>query len=277
MAAIGQARPAGPARPGSGVRTPIFVLGIALALGAFLLMLTFGLIFAGRIQTGGTTGVVVAQLQIDPRTPITANMLTVSTIPNSAVPPQAFLRVADVIGSFAVVTINKGEPITANLVSADPDLINPSSSTSYLPIPQGYTAMTIPTGEQQGVAGYPAQGDHIDVIATVNTGQFSSVSPRVVVLTVFTNLYVLRVGPQSVVPRQGQPQGVASSLTVLLTLCDAQYLDWLLTNATLKYALVSYKDYGTLPTGPDPSCPSTASPALIGPSEVQARWNFARP
>lgn len=274
MAAISQARPG---QPATRVRTPIFILGVALALGAFLLMLTFGLIFAGRIQTAGTTRVVVAQQAIDPRTPITVDMLTLSAIPNSAVPPRAFLRAADLTGFFAVVAIDKGQPITANLVSSDPDLINPSSSTSYLPIPQGYIAMTVPTGEQQGVAGFVAQGDYIDVIATVNTGQFASASPRVVTLTVFKDLYVLRVGPQSVVPRQGQPQGVSSSLTVLLTLCDAQYLDWLLTNATLKYALESYKDYRPAPTGPDPNCPSTASPALIGPSEVEARWNFARP
>jgi pilus assembly protein CpaB len=271
MAAIGQTRPAPPA---SKVRTPIFVLGIALALGAFLLMFTFGLIFAGRIQTGGTTLVIVAQQPIDPRTPITADMLTSSAIPNSAVPPQAFVRVADVTGSFAVVPIYKGEPITANIVSANPDLINPNSA--FLPIPQGYIAMTIPTGEQQGVAGYIAQGDYIDVYATVNTVQFSSAS-KVVTLAVFNNLHVIRVGPQSVVPRQGQQQGVSSSLTVIVTPCDAPYLDWLLTNATLKYVLKSYKDYGTLPSGPDPNCPLTAPSALIGPSEVEARWNFTRP
>jgi Flp pilus assembly protein CpaB len=272
MAAIGQARPA---QPASGVRTPIFILGVALALGAFLLMFMFGLIFAGRVQGGGTTRVIVAQQAIGPRMPITADMLTSSAIPNSAVPPQAFLRVADLTGYFAVVPIYKGEPITANIVSANPDLINPSSS--YLPIPPGYLALTLPTGEQQGVAGFIAQGDYIDVIATVNTAQFSSVNPRVVTLTVFKDVYILRVGPQSVVPRQGQPQGVASSLTVLLTLCDAEYMDWLLTNATLKYALESYHDYRPGPTGPDPNCPSTAAPALIGPSEVQARWKFARP
>ena len=273
MAAIGQARPA-PA--GSGVRTPIFILGVALSLGAFLLMFAFGLIFAGRIQTAGSTQVVVAQQAIDPRTPLSADMLTVTSISNSAVPPRSFLRVNDLTGYFAVVPIYKGEPITANLVSANPDLINPSSGTSYLPIPQGYVAMTVPTGEQQGVAGFIAQGDFIDVIATVNTAQFSPTSPKVAVLTVFKALYIVRVGPQSVVPRQGQPQGVASSLTVLMTLCDAQYLDWLLTNATLKYVLTSYKDYAIVPTGPDPNCPSTAAPALIGPTEVQARWNFAR-
>jgi hypothetical protein len=63
----------------------------------------------------------------------------------------------------------------------------------------------------------------------------------------------------------------------MLTICDAAYMDWLLTNATLKYALVAYKDYQALPTGPDSNCPSTAAPALIGPSEVEARWNFTRP
>jgi pilus assembly protein CpaB len=240
-------------------------------------MFTFGLIFAGRIQTGGTTQVVVASQAIDPRTPITADLLTVSAIPNSAVPPRAYLRVADLAGYFAVVPIYKGEPITANIVSANADLINPSLGTSYLPLPQGYTAMTIPTSELQGVAGYPAQGDEIDVIATVNTAVFSPVSPKTVVATVFKNLYIIRVGPQSVVPRQGQPQGVASSLTVMLTICDQEYLVWLLNNVTLKYALVSYKDYRwtSPPTGPDPNCPSTASP-LIGPSDIEARWNFLR-
>jgi Flp pilus assembly protein CpaB len=274
MAAIHQIRPT---PPPNRVRTPIFVVGVALALGAFLLMLIFGLIFAGRIQTGGTTQVVVASQPIDPRTPITADMLTFSAIPNNAVPPRAFLRIADLTGYFAAVQIYKGETITPNIVGTNPDLINPGSSTSYLPLPEGYTAMTIPTGELQGVGGYPAQGDEIDVIATINTQQFSSVSPKTVVATVFKNLYIMRVGPQSAVPRQGQPQGVASSLTVMLTICDQEYLVWLLTNATLKYVLVSYKDYRwtSPPTGPDSNCPSTASP-LIGPTEVQARWNFAK-
>ncbi len=273
MASITQSRPT---QPGSGVRTPVFILGVALALGAFLLMFTFGLIFAGRIQTGGTTRVIVAAQPIDPRTPITPDMLTSAAIPNSAVSPQTFTSISALTGYFAVVSIYKGEPITANIVSANPDLINPSSGTSYLPIPTGYVAMTIPTGEQQGVAGYPAQGDFIDVIATVNTGQFGAASPKTVSLTVFRSLYVLRVGPQSVVPRQGQPQGVSSSLTVLLTQCDAEYLDWLLANATLKYTLVSYKDYGTLPTKADPTCSSAAAPALIGPDEVNSRWQFKR-
>lgn len=269
MAAIGQARPA----PASGMRTPLFVTGVALALVAFLLMFAFGMVYAGRVQSPGQTRIVVAQKAIDPRTPITPDLLTLTAVPNTAVPPKPFLRADDLTGYYAVVEINQGEPITANLVASNPDLI--SDRSSFLPIAQGLVAMTLPTGEQQGVAGYIGQGDYIDVVATVNTSQFSPVNPRTVVRTVFTNLYVLRVGPQSVVPRQGQPQGLASSITVELSLCDAQYLNWLLVNATLRYLLVSYHDYGSAPKA-DPSCPSTAAPAMIGPAQIDARWNFSK-
>ena len=135
-------------------------------------------------------------------------------------------------------------------------------------------ALTLPTSEQQGVAGFIAQGDYIDVIATVNTQLFSSVNARQVTRTVFTSVYILRVGPQSVVPRQGQGQGLSSSVTVLMSLCDAQYMDWLLSNASLKYALLSYHDYTKEQAPPDSACPSTTAPGLIGPAQVQGRWGF---
>lgn len=272
MAAISQSRPA----QAAGIRTPLFILGTALALFAFLAMFAFGLFFAGRIQTGGTTRIVVAQKDIDARTPITPDLLTFSSVPNSAIPPKVFLRFNDLSGYFASVTIFQGEPVTANLVSVNGDLLAGSSPSSYLPIPQGFVAMTLPTGEQQGVAGYIAQGDYIDVLATVNTSQFSLSNPRTVTKTVFNNLYVIRVGPQTVVPRQGQPQGVASSITVVVSLCDAQYLDWLASNATLKYVLLSYKDYQSTTPAADAQCPSTQAPSLIGPAQVESRWGFTK-
>jgi len=267
MAAIGQTRPAST----TNIRTPLFILGVGLALLAFLVMLAFGLLFASRSQTGTQIRVVVAAQDIDAREPITADMLTTSLMPQTAVPPHAFLRAADLTGFSALVSIYKGQPITGNVVSSNPDQLTYSS---FLPIPQGYIALTLPTSEQQGVAGFIAQGDYIDVIATVNTQLFSPVNPRQVTRTVFTNLYVLRVGPQSVVPRQGQSQGVSSSITVLLSLCDAQYMDWLLSNATLRYALQSYHDYAKTLAPADPSCPSTAAPGTIGPGQVQGRWGF---
>ena len=70
---------------------------------------------------------------------------------------------------------------------------------------------------------------------------------------------------------------VSSSVTVLLTLCDAQYLNWLLTVGTVKYALISQKDYGAPVTAPDPTCPSTLeAPIAIGAALVDVRWGFTR-
>ena len=273
MAAVAQS-PTRPT-PSSGVRTPLFIFGVALALLAFLIMFAFGIVYVGRSQTGATVHVIVAARDIDAREPISVDMISMGTFPANALPAgKTYTRLTDLLGYAAVVPIYKGEAITANLVT-NSDQVSTSQS-SYLPIPQGYVAMTLPTSEQMGVAGYIAQGDYIDVIATINTTEFVKENPRSVARTVFTNLYVLRVGPQTVVPRQGQPQGLSSSITVLLTQCDAQYLDWLAQNATLKYTLRSYKDYGTPNLQPDPACPADTAPALIGPAQVDARWAFTK-
>jgi len=52
---------------------------------------------------------------------------------------------------------------------------------------------------------------------------------------------------------------------------------WLLNNAVLKYELESYKDYGAIPTGPDPGCDSVAAARGVGPTEVNKRWGFTNP
>ena len=269
MASIGQSRPLA-ATPSPNMRTPLFIFGVALALLAFLVMFAFGVVFVGRQQVGGQVPVVVAKAQIDARTVITPDMLTVTSLPANAVPQNAFLHVNEVNGLSAVVQIYKGQPVSANLVVSSPDQLS-TSTTPFLPIPAGYRALTLPTSEQQGVAGYVAQGDYMDVIAAVNTAQFSPYKPRTVVQTVFTNVYVIRVGPQSFVQRQ--VQGIATSITVVMTRCDAEYMDWLLLNATLKYELIPHDEYQTAPAPASSSCDSSG-PSRVGPAQVDARWHF---
>jgi pilus assembly protein CpaB len=264
-----------PARPNAGVRTPLFLLGVGMALLAFIAMFAFGIIFANRGLTGREVWVVVAAVDIQAREPITIDMVSLSQIPASSLPPHAFVRLEDMKGYSAVVPIYKGQALTANIISTDPDQIQ-GGPNAYLPIPQGYVAMTLPSGELQGVAGYVTPGDYINVIATVNTSLFSPQSPHMATRTVFSNLHVIRVGPPSLNPKEGQAIGVSTSLTVVVSECDAQYLEWLLTNVTLKYVLLSYKDYNVQPPSPDPACPSTTAPAVIGPTQVDARWAFTK-
>ncbi len=236
------------------------VLAFALAAGIASLPLIQG-------STGGTK-IVVAAHDIKARTVIQASDLTLASV--SPTPPQDFTAVDEVAGKGARVDILAGQPVTGNLVSPSGDLLS-SSDVAYLPIPQGWVAVTVPTGEQVGVGGYVQVGDRITMLATVNTGVFGQSPARNVVLTVFRDVVVLRVGPAN----GGSTSGVVtSSLTVLMTACDSEFLFWLQNNASMKYELQSFKDYGSLPTGSDSSCPSLSSAAGVGPQDVDKRWHF---
>ncbi|TAN34455.1 hypothetical protein EPN29_03570 [bacterium] len=218
--------------------------------------------------TTGGAKVVVAKNTITARTKIQASDLELSTV--NPVPPQAFFDLSAVAAKGARVDIPAGSPVTANLIAAAGDLLS-SSDVTYLPIPSGYVAVTVPTGEQVGVGGYVQAGDRITMLATINTSVFG-VSPGVpVVRTVFRNLDVLRVGPAT--GSSGTAQ-VTSSLTLLTTGCDSEYLFWLLNNATLKYELESFSDYAATPSQPDPACPKLSSADGVGPHDVDTRWHF---
>jgi len=238
----------------------VAVLAFALAAGIASLPLIQG-------TTGGTR-IVVAGHDIKARTVITAADLTLASF--NPAPPEAFTALKDVEGKGARVDIPAGLPITANLVGQAGGLIN-ESDVAYLPIPKGWVAVTVPTGEQVGVGGYVQIGDRITMLATINTAVFGQSPGRNVVLTVFRDVDVLRVGPAN----GGTTTGVVtSSLTVLMTSCDSEYLFWLLNNASMKYVLESYTDYAGAPTQPDAKCPGVSSATGVGPKDIDSRWHF---
>lgn len=272
MAAVGQARSAN-ALPG--IRMPIFILGVTLALLAFLAMFAFGIVFASRSSSVAQTHAVVALVEIPAREPITLDKVAMVTVPAPA-SPGALTRLSQINGLSAIVTIHKGQTLTDNVVTANPDLLTAAGASSFLPIPQGYVAIALPTSEQQGVAGYIAQGDYINVTATIDVAGFGPNLRGSVTKTVFRGLYVIRVGPASVAAKEGQAQGSTSSLTVVMSQCDANFMTWLVQNASLKYALESNKDYGTPPTAPDPSCTQAQIDKPIGAPEIDARWGFTK-
>ncbi len=243
------------------IGTALAVLAFATAAGVASLPLLFG-----NNATG--TKVVVAKNTISARTRINSSDLTLSVI--TPVPPQAFFEVKSVAGKGARVDIPAGAPVTANLIAQSPDLLS-SSDVTYLPIPSGFVAVTVPTSEEVGVGGYVQLGDRITVLATVNTALFGASPGAAVVRTVFRDLDVVRVGPATA-PSEGSQ--LTSSLTVLMTACDSEFMFWFLNNAVLKYTLESFKDYSPTPNQPDPSCPNLAAAGGVGPREVNAKWHF---
>lgn len=268
--------PLPPAPRTAGMRTPLFLVGVGMALIAFIAMFAFGILFANRSLPGSQVSMVVAAEDIPAREAIIPSMLTIANVPQSVVPPHAYTRLTDPIGYSALVPIFKGQAITTNVVSTNRDLIA-SSQLSYLPIPQGDVAITIPSSELQGVGGYVVPGDYIDIIATANSDLFFSKPSRFTTRTVFTDVKVIRVGPPTSAPNPSQAVGVTASLTVIVTQCDAAYLEWLMANVTLKYILLSNKDYAIDSTvTSQATCSANVAPPVVGPAAVDARWNFTK-
>jgi Flp pilus assembly protein CpaB len=224
-------------------RRPFTILGIVLA---FLVISAFVLV-ALNASTGTNVpylSVVVASKDLQPRLAIDGTSVEIKRIPVAGSYPQVyFTKVSDVQGMVPLVTILSGEAITSNVVVKPTQALG--SLSEYLPIPSGYVALTIPTSEQQGVADYIQPDDYISVIATVSSGT------KVDTMTIFTNIHVIKVGTNG-----SSGSASATSLTVVVTQCRAEYITWFLTYASLKYSLESYHDYSQGSPSPDPNCQS---------------------
>lgn len=250
---------------------PYTLLGIVLAVLGFGVVLLFG-IFSGAgghapAVVSGQSEVIVASRDISARTSIAPADLSVSHYSTADVPPGAFTKPDELKALVAAIDIKKGQAITSNLVVKDADVVvGPQSA--FLPIPSGFVAVTIPTGEQTGVAGYIQAGDYISMIAIVAAQKGQNIR------TVFTNIHILKVGPATSEAKTGTPKtgGLSSSLTIVVTACQAEYINWFLTNAALRYVLESYKDYKPQDVAIDQSCPSVTAAGGVKLSDVAGRW-----
>jgi Flp pilus assembly protein CpaB len=255
-------------RPG----LPFVIIGAVLGLlaaGAAIIYVQS----AGSGTSTGTIPVVVAARDIGIRVQILPADVTVAQFHESDVPPGSFAKVTDLKSVVAAVNITKGQPVTNNLLlGVGGTVIGPQSA--FLPIPTGYVALTIPTGEQQGVGGYIQVGDYLSMVVQLNGKTGKNVR------TVYTNVPVIRVGaaPADTTPVQGgttippKQGGLSNSLTIIVTQCQAEFISWFLGNGILTYTLESYHDYRPQDIAADPACPGVASAKGVTQADVGARW-----
>jgi len=213
----------------------LLIFGVFLAIVAFGGALLVGRTSGGTTAIGGgvkNTDVVVATQEIAASTQITAALVTIQKFSEDTVPPFAFRDKNLVIGKYAAI------PIHANAAIIDTDIVSDAGSVvpakqAFLKIPPGQVAMQIPTGELVGAGGYIQPDDRIDILVTY------SINGKSLTKVTFTNLHIIRVGPA------GGPnaRGISSSLTVIVTLQQAQDLKWLLDNTNYKYVLKAVDDY----------------------------------
>ncbi len=285
------------ARPRPGGGRLFIIVGLLLALVAFGAVFLLGNLGGGAAIGGPSTTVVVAKQAIPLRHQITEGDLDTAKISLSgnANAANIYANPKDVVNLIAEINISKGSVITSDMLAKDINLVPAGSAPAFLPLAKGYVAMTIPTGEQQGVAGHISVGDYVTVIVSGAVTIFASkgAAPgggtgvtKVVSKTVFTNVRVIGLGPaaanvQSATSSGAGGQGAAttgvtSSLTVEITQCDAEYLVWFLNNTQVRYTLESFKDYGTAPAdNQDPACPQITAAGGVTQTQVDARWHFS--
>src|SRR5579872_4574857 len=191
---------AAPARPpvatASGRRLSL-VLGVVLAVIAFLGVALLA-IFVSSQNSAGNVTVVVTTRDVAARESFTTDMLTTMSVPSQGVQPGHYTKPGDLVNQSAAVPIPKGQQVTSNMLFVNNGL--QTATSAYLPIPQGWVARAIPTGELQGVAGYVQAGDYINVIVAVNQGLFNTKAHPTdktaqISKTAFTNVRVIAVGP----------------------------------------------------------------------------------
>jgi len=263
-----------------------------------LAVLAFGAVFliggtgGGAALGGPNTTVVIAKQQIPIRHQITSADVETAKISLSgnATTDKLYTNTTDVVALISEVNISKGTVLSADMLARDVNLVPTGLAPAYLPLAKGYVAMTIPTGEQQGVAGHISLGDYITVIASSSLAALGGDIKKAATIskTVFTNVRVIGLGPASTGVTSasggaqagggtgGQVSGVASSLTIMLTQCDAEYFTWFLNNMTVRYTLESFKDYlEQPPQAPDPSCPAITAAGGVSGKQVDARYKFS--
>jgi len=230
-----------------------------------LVVITAFVLVALNAQNAGASpsmNVVVASKDLQPRVAVDASALEMKSIPVPGTYPKVyFTRLQDVQGLVPLVTIPIGQAITSNEVAKPSAALG--SQSEYLPIPSGYVAVTIPTSEQQGVANYIQPEDYISVIATVSS------AGKVASKTIFTNLHVIRVGTPAA---PGSATSNSTSLTVVVTECQAEVITWFLDYAALKYVLESFHDYLQPGVNPDPACPTVTAAKGVTLQVIQAAY-----
>jgi len=284
-----------PARPRAGGGGRLFII-----IGVVLALLGFGLAILLPSLTGGAKSggsgcpcdlVVYAAKDIGLRTQIaSADQLSVKSIPDAYKPAGAIVidssntgkstevqgaaALKSVKGFIAEVDIAKDQPLLTSMLAKPGDTVT-GAQAAFLPIPSGYVALTLPTSELTGVANYIQPGDYISVLASAGSGKTGATA------TVFTQLHVVRVGAANLSVTSASSTSnttttttpvAPTSLTVVVTPCQAELIKWLQQNVQVSYELESFQDYAKGATGPDSSCPDLAAAKGVQVADIVAKF-----
>jgi len=181
-----------------------------------------------------TASVVVAANDIDAANAIRMDQLTTVQWPQDACPKGGFSRVEEASGRVTVLPLGAGEPIL------EPKLApkgTPAGMTAL--VSPNKRAMTVKVDEASGVAGFIVPNNRVDVVVSINRGDFSKDPLAKIVLE---NLRVLGTG-QKIIEKQpdGKPQ-VVPTVTLEVTPEEGERLALAGQEGHISLVLRSQKD-----------------------------------
>lgn len=168
--------------------------------------------------------VVVATTIIPPNVKITGDMVTLKSVPAESVHPEAITSIDKVIGKIPNSQIVKDEQILSSRI-----LVDTAKATLAYKVPENMRAVTIPSSEITGVAGYINVGDKIDILVNYKDPK---INPLPSTYTQFQNIEVAAVGPSNSAATE-EKKGVSGSITVFVNPTQAEALVYAVTNASL--------------------------------------------
>ncbi len=162
--------------------------------------------------------VVAAAKDIQCYSVVNQSMLTVVSVPQSTVHPNACLSTEEVIGGIFTADIAAGEIILNNHVLTGDEI----PSHLVLCIPEGHRAMTIGVSDTTGVANLLKVGDRVDIISVIGLDSDSDKeSQGRVAITLVQDKEILAIG-QSLVDAPKADDGSYSYRNVTLALLPTE-------------------------------------------------------
>ncbi len=154
-------------------RNAVYLLA-ALAAASLVLALSGNLreqARAGNGEEGETVTVtepmeqaVAAAVSIRRGEVIRREMLRMESVPAREPAPDSVRRFEDAEGAFAAGEIPAGQRLTQDMLQRPREYVADTSGLSYI-VPEGMTALAVRCGGTDGLSGYLARGDTVDLLA----------------------------------------------------------------------------------------------------------------
>ena len=155
---------------GSGNNRVLLLVALLLGLISAILIGLYLSSLEGGEGSGSATNstVVVAAVEIDPLTQISAEMLTVKAIPLDLVLSGGFTDTTVAVGQTTQVAIVAGEQLLQSKLTSPGTALDSFGTEAPLSliIPEGMRAFTISTSAVGAAGGLIRPGDHVDLILT---------------------------------------------------------------------------------------------------------------